>query len=222
MQLIKGEKLIVSAFSSSANLNTNKPSFTSLPSKYRVVSDELIRGPHPLIKDLIALKKEGVTQIFDFRHDCMRGYKWVERMACKLMGINYQRRQFSFFNKRPKLEDFEAISKEVAMNAKQGGKTLFHCNSGSHRTALFSAFYSLTKGEPLAKVETQANFAEKVEEVINEQIINSRFFTRNRVKPESLNPIRHFRNQFNNKVVKNTEEALSEFFDMLQYKPKVS
>ena len=202
-----------------SNQSVNNQSFTSLPKKYRVVSDELIRGPHPHIKDLVQLKKEGVTQIFDFRHDCVRGFKWVEKLACKVLGIKYQRRQFSFFNKRPKLEDFESISKSVADNAKDGGKTLFHCNSGSHRTALFSAFYSITKGETLAhSMQNGSDYAERTIKAVDDEIINSRFFTRNAVNPNSKNPIRHCKDIFNNKVVKNTQESLNEFYDLIHYK----
>ena len=46
----------------------NPTTFCALPKKYEIVDDYLIRGPHPCFCDVFTLKKEGVNQIYDFRH----------------------------------------------------------------------------------------------------------------------------------------------------------
>ena len=48
--------------------------------------------------DLIELKNAGVTQIYDFRHKSVRGFKFIEKFACKELGINYIRYPFSYLN----------------------------------------------------------------------------------------------------------------------------
>ena len=196
--------------------------FTALSPKYRRVDDAIIRGPHPSLKDLIELKKEGVNQIYDFRHYSNFGLKWIERLACKIIGIDYQRKAFSFFYKRPQLKDFEEISKSVYDNSKRGGITLFHCNSGTHRTSLFSAYCAITKGEKLEKCfSDNPNYLAESRKIIDKEIFNTNFFSRNAVQSFSYNPIKYVKNIFNNKVVKNTSEALNDFFNMLHYKADV-
>lgn len=103
--------------------------------KFQTVDKYLIRGPRPTVREVFQLKKQGVTQIYDFRHKSFRGMKFMERIACKLTGIKYIRKPFSFLQgNTPKLQDYEEIAKSVKQNGKRGGKTFFHCNSGKHRT----------------------------------------------------------------------------------------
>ena len=75
------------------NHTYNSPTFQALPEKYKEVDKYLIRGPHPHIKDVFTLKKEGINKIYDFRHYGLRGFKWIERLACKAAGVEYIRKQ---------------------------------------------------------------------------------------------------------------------------------
>lgn len=198
--------------------NTNKKHFGTLPKKYKVVDDYLIRGPHPHIYDVFKLKKEGVNRIYDFRHEGIRGFKWIERLACKITGIEYKRQPYSFLEgKFPTQDDYERISREVLINGKNGGKTLFHCNSGTHRTALMSAFYDITKGKPLEICKKEnTNFKETVDKNIKKHIVEMMFFSRNKVIISTKNPIIKAKNIFNNMVEEATNKAYNFFMDMMQ------
>lgn len=206
---------------SQININSynNNISYTALPKKYKVVDEYLIRGPHPSPVDIIRLKKEGVNRIYDFRHKSIKGFKFLERLMCKITGINYERKGFSYLNgEYPELKDYDKIAKEVKENGKNGGKSLFHCNSGTHRTALMSAFYDITRGEDIEKVKNNPNYEKKVEETIKNQILNTKFFSRNRVDLETKNPIKRLQNGFNNRVQFATKKAYDLFIEMVMQK----
>lgn len=179
------------------------------------VDKYLYRGPHPHISDLLALKKEGVNQIYDFRHIGVRGFKFVEKFACKVLGIDYKRYPFSYLKDQyPCLEDFENIAKNVKQNGENGGKTLFHCNSGSHRTAHMAAFYDLTKGEPLREVLRNTDIVEyalRMDAVRNRHFYQKNYFNRKDIKEKTYNPIKYLRIKFNQRVRQATMHAHASF-----------
>ena len=185
--------------------------------KFQAVDRYLIRGPHPTVKEVFQLKKQGVTQIYDFRHKGFRGIKFVERIACKLAGINYIRKPFSFFQGDiPKLQDFEEISKSVKQNGEKGGKTLFHCNSGRHRTSHMAAFYDITRGETLNEYRRKHLFQYNTQVInsIAKHVYNANFFNREVTHKKTFNPIKYLRQRFNNQVVIATKKANKSFVNM--------
>lgn len=191
--------------------------FCALPKKYKEVDKYLVRGPHPGIRDIFQLKKEGVTQIYDFRHYGMRGFKFVEKFACKVAGINYKRKSFSFLEGTyPTKRDYETIARSVKKNGEKGGKTVFHCNSGTHRTSLMSAYYRITKGEPLEKVKQSPYYSANVAKIVKEEIKDANYFTRNKLKTNVKNPIVRVINMFNNNVQNVTQKAYDLFVDILK------
>ena len=202
---------------SSTDYNNKSTYFKALPSKFHKVDELLIRGPHPNFFDVFELKKEGVTQIYDFRHVDIRGFKFIERFACKLAGIKYIRRPFSFLtNKYPTKSDYESIAKSVKDNGENGGKTLFHCNSGTHRTALMSAFYQITKGKTIEQsVKSNTNYSEDVNIAILDNVTNTNYFSRNRVDTTTKNPLKRIKNIYNNRIQKATQKAFLDFIDIV-------
>lgn len=190
-----------------------------LSNKYTNVDNYLIRGPHPGIKDLLALKEEGVTQIYDFRHYGIRGFKFIEKYLCKELGINYIRHPFSYLKQEyPSIKDFEEIARNVKLNGEKGNKTLFHCNSGSHRTAHMAAYYDLTKGEGVDNVLGElgiVKYSEKLQDVINTHFYKQNFFNRQEKPEKTLNPIKYLKHRFNNRVKRATESAHASFIAIL-------
>ena len=151
-----------------------------LNKKYKNVDDYLLRGPHPGISDLIELKNAGVTKIYDFRHKSVRGFKFIEKFVCKELGINYIRYPFSYLKREyPTINEFERIARDVKLTGKNGGKTLFHCNSGSHRTAHMAAYYDLTKGENIDDVFNKLGvikYLERIQKVVDNHFYKQNFF----------------------------------------------
>lgn len=197
--------------------NINSPNFKAIPKGYSKVDEYLIRGHHPSVRELWDLKKEGVNQVYDFRHYSNFGCKFVERIACKLFGIKYNRLAYSnLYGSYPSVETFEKVAKDVKVNGENGGKTLFHCNSGRHRTSHFSAFYDITKGDSLNDAKAKPNFNNNVQKSIKEQIIDKNYFTRKRIDYDGYNPIKRIFVKINNRIADGLYNAQKIFTDRLQ------
>lgn len=195
------------------------PTFAALPKKFKVVDDFLIRGPHPSVCDLFQLKKEGVTQIYDFRHKSIHGAKFIEKGMCKLLGIEYIRKPYSnLYGEYPTIQEFEEIAKTVVQKGEKGEKTLFHCNSGRHRTAHMSAFYELTKGkETLAQVKEKLGekFGERVNCVIGQQITDQNYHSRTLKHYKGYNPIKILMAKINNRYAFAIKKGQKMFIDTI-------
>lgn len=200
------------------NVQASKPLFVRKLHGYRRVDNYLIRGGAPSVRDLVNLKKEGVNQIYDFRHDSRRGLKFIEVIASKLFGIDYRRRKFSFFtNQGPKLADFEEVVSAIKQNGEKGGKTLLHCNSGRHRTGQMVAFYELTHGETLAKTKDMypKTYPLRAKILLDRLKNDGDYFSRSYIENLSANPIKRMFQKRNNKVFESTQRAFDDFTKLL-------
>ena len=206
-------------FNNSSKLSSQSLGFKALPSRYSNVDNFLIRGPHPSISDLIQLKKEGVTQIYDFRHKEIFSSKIIEEVACKILGIKYKKEPYhELYQQTSITRAFEQIAQSVATNGEKGGKTLFHCNSGRHRTAHMSAFYELTKGkQTLDEVRTELGerFGEKIRGIIETQIPSKTYRNRQIIEYNGSNPITQYQVAQNNKYARASRKAQAAFVKML-------
>lgn len=193
---------------------------SALPHGYMWVDEYLVRGPCPSVSALIKLSRgqRPLTQIYDFRHNSYRHFKFIERWSCKIMGIKYNRLPYSsLYGNYPDLGAFQTVAASVRQNGINGGCTLFHCNSGRHRTAQFSAFYKLTRGAPLATVRAAlaSKYPERVAEIIRDQVIDRNYFDRKLIDYKGVNPIKKLRVAWNNTVVFSTHTAHLRFMSRL-------
>ncbi|MGN1154023.1 MAG: hypothetical protein ACI4S3_08330 [Candidatus Gastranaerophilaceae bacterium] len=205
-------------YTNSNQFHMHSIKFKALPNQYSKVDEYLIRGKHPSVRDLFCLKKEGVNQIYDFRHISTYGFKFIEKYLCKIMGIKYIRIPYSnLYGNYPDKGTFEKISAQVKQNGINGGKTLFHCNSGSHRTSHFSAFYSLTNGDSLdvAKKRLNGLYQFRVSKVIKEQILDKNYFSRKKINYRGLNFIKRIWVNRNNKIYDSLNKAQVKFISMI-------
>lgn len=196
----------------------NNISFTSLPKRYTVVDDFLIRGPKPKLKTLIQLKKEGVNNIFDFRNGNAYYSEFIERLLCKILRIKYKKYPYNYLKREfPILEQFQYTAQSVLNNGKNGGKTLFHCCSGKHRTAQMACFYDITKGETLSKIkQEQGNIYDAyIKSFLNKHIYNTNFFSRKFIQIKTKNPIKKMLEKRNNKFYDTIMWAEKSFNDIL-------
>lgn len=201
-----------------ATISYNKPNttFQALPSKFQKIDNFLIRGPHPSVYDIFRLKKEGVNQIYDFRHKSIRRINFFERITCQLLGIKYKRKPYSNLDgPYPHVEEFENIAKSVRINGEQGGKTLFHCNSGRHRTAHMTAFYRLTKGKHTLK-EVKEHLGNKFKKtaigILKSEVIEKGYYSRKRSYYNGHNPIKIIFTKINNRYAEAIERGQEIFF----------
>lgn len=174
--------------------NTHNLPDIKLPQKYTLVDEYLIRGPHPSIFTLFQLQKPPcrITQIYDFRHASHIHFKFLERWCCKLLGIKYIRMPYShLYGEYPSISDFEQVAHSVKQNGLDGGRTLFHCNSGRHRTSHFAAFYKLTRGAPLnvVKMHLASEYATTVRDIVKQQVFDQDYFNRKIIEYNGSNPI---------------------------------
>ena len=197
---------------------SNKPNLTfqALPSKFQKIDDFLIRGPHPSVCDIFQLKKEGVNQIYDFRHKSIRSIKFVEQITCQLLGIKYKRKPYSnLHGPYPHVEEFENVAKSVRQNGEQGGKTLFHCNSGRHRTAHMTAFYRLTEGKHTLK-EVKENLGDKFKKtaigILKSEVVHKGYYSRKPYNYNGYNPIKQVIAKINNRYVEAIRRGQEMFF----------
>ena len=206
-------------FNNSANVLDKTLAFKALPKKYSKVDDFLIRGPHPSISDLIQLKKEGVTQIYDFRHKEVFSIKLIEEIACKMLGIKYKKEPYhELYQCKSVVKAFEEIAQNVAQNGEQGGKTLFHCNSGRHRTAHMSAFYELTKGKQTLEDVRNAlgdKFGDRVRGIMHTQIPSKTYRNRQIIDYSGINPITQYKVNQNNKYARASRKAQAVFMKLI-------
>ncbi len=153
---------------------------------------------------MIELKKEGVNQIYDFRHKSPRSRNLVEKIACWFMDIKYKRKAYSNLGEYPKVKDFEEIAQDVTQNGKNGGKTFFHCNSGLHRTAHMSAFYKLTQGKSLEATKQQLGdkYRETAISILKSEVIHKGYYSRNFSTYKGKNPIKIIIKKMNNYYVR--------------------
>ena len=79
-----------------------------------------------------------------------------------------------------------------------------------------SAYYAITKGKSVIDCVTpDGKYPELVEKVMREQIIDTNFFSRNRVDTQTKNPLKRMKNIYNNRVEKATREAFNMFVDFI-------
>ena len=202
-----------------SNKNTQNLSFKQIPKKFTSVDNYLIRGPHPNLYELYQLKKEGVTQVYDFRHKSLHGFKFIEKLACKVLGIKYTRKPYSnLYGEYPTIQEFEQMAQSVTQNGERGGKTLFHCNSGRHRTAHMSAFYELTKGKQTlqeVKENLGEDFGEKAKGIIQKQVTDKDYYSRMFKLYDGKNPIKKLAVRINNRYALAIRKGQRMFVDTI-------
>ncbi len=196
----------------------NNITFTALPNRYTMVDDFLIRGPKPKLKTFIQLKKEGVNNIFDFRNSTAYFSEFKERVLCKLFHIKYNKYPYNYLKREfPTVEQFQNVAQNVVNNGKNGGKTLFHCYSGKHRTAHMACFYDITKGKTLGKIkQEQGNMYEAyLKKFLDKHIYNTNFFSRKFIQSNTKNPVKKLLERRNNKFYDTIMWAEKSFNNLL-------
>lgn len=125
-----------------------------LPTKINRVDDKLYRG-NAIFSPIKALKlkQQGVTQVIDLRsqHDVVSdAFKFLERLYCKLLKINYSNDSFYLAGNMdlPSQDFFDKINEKIDKSK----KTYIHCHFGLHRTGIAIALYQKSKNVPKEEI----------------------------------------------------------------------
>lgn len=158
------------------------------------VSENIYSGVRPNFKTLRTLKKEGVKDVYDLRtkHFILTYSKILERIYCKILGLNYKQKPLNFAKGFPQLDFFNTFKKNT-----QDTKTYFHCTCGTHRAGIITQAFKILNGE--------SNVQKATKELIDNGYFNYPKFFKLRVK-----------DFFNPKNAENREKSLKDILEKFQ------
>lgn len=123
---------------------TSPINFSGKPSNYAVIDNYVSRSAQPQKKDFLWLKKQGVTDIFNFRTMYLPEIGFDEELAVKKLGLKYH--QIPSVTINPKEENVVRFLKEIDEIKKRGGKAHIHCKAGADRTGMYAFIYKMKNG----------------------------------------------------------------------------
>lgn len=129
----------------------NIVSFRSAPPNYKIIDNFVSRSAQPNEENLSWLKKEGVTDVFNFRTMSRPDISFNEEEVCKTNGIKYHQipLRTRFLNEENEKEILPVIKKifeTIEQIKKIGGKIHWHCKEGLDRTGFVSLIYKSING----------------------------------------------------------------------------
>lgn len=109
------------------------------PDNYHKIDKYLSRSAQPSKKGLKWLKKQGVTDIINFRTMGIPDITFDEEKVVKSLGMNYH--NIPSISMYPKQENIGKFL-DIMEGAKQNGKWVhIHCKQGADRTGMYSYIY---------------------------------------------------------------------------------
>lgn len=115
------------------------------PHNYKVIDELVSRSAMPTSeKNIKWLKKQGITDIINFRASGSLYYGGTERAAAEKYGITYHHIPTDV--EHPQEEQVGQFLNIVDNVEKNGGKVHIHCRVGSDRTGMYSWIYKQTHG----------------------------------------------------------------------------
>ena len=124
----------------------HKISFMGIPKNYKQIDNILSRSAQPQKGDFMWLKKQGVTDIVDFKttvEDKLLPFN--EQEIAEKLGIKYHKiKTITPLPNENKVNEFLNLVKSVGENH---GKVHIHCLKGSDRTGMYSFIYKSLNNE---------------------------------------------------------------------------
>ena len=113
--------------------------FKGMPSNYSKIDNTLSRSAQPMAEDFIWLKKQGVTDIVNFRTMIVSGVEFDEKTTVESLGMKYH--TIPSITSKPEeknVKDFLDLAQNVA---NKNGKLHIHCKAGADRTGMYAFIY---------------------------------------------------------------------------------
>ena len=118
--------------------------FRGKPQNYAKIDNTLSRSAQPMKEDFAWLKKQGVTDIINFRTMVVSAVDFNEKNIVEDLGMKYH--NIPSVTKNPKEENIKEFLNIIQNIEKQGGKAHIHCKAGSDRTGMYAYIYKSVKG----------------------------------------------------------------------------
>ena len=121
-----------------------KISFKGAPSNFHIIDSNTLRSAQPDQNEFLWLKKQGVTDVINFRTYKNLSAPFDEKSVVTSLGMNYH--SISSETAHPKIENVKKFLGIVNDVKARKGKVLFHCYHGSDRTGMYALIYHMKNG----------------------------------------------------------------------------
>ncbi len=118
--------------------------FKAKPDNYARIDNFLSRSAQPQKEDFKWLKKQGVTDVINFRTMTNPGLDFSEKDVVESLGMRYH--NIPTVSANPKENGIFAFLDLIKNIAKDNGKAHIHCKAGADRTGMYSFVYKSLKG----------------------------------------------------------------------------
>lgn len=118
--------------------------FIGKPFNYAEIDKYVSRSAQIGKDDLLWLKDQGVTDVFNFRTMDVPMIDFDEAKEVEKLGMNYH--HIPTFTDNPSEIKVKMFLSEVDEVIKNNGKAHIHCKAGSDRTGMYSYIYKMVKG----------------------------------------------------------------------------
>ena len=111
----------------------------SKPQNYKKIDNYLSRSAQPDEKNILWLKKQGITDIINFRTMAKPDTNFDEKSFAEKIGIKYHHiPSITMYPKKENVGEFLDIVEGIKG---KNGKVHIHCKAGADRTGMYSYIY---------------------------------------------------------------------------------
>lgn len=125
-------------------INLTKINFYGQPNNYAVIDKYVSRSAQPQKEDFTWLKKQGVTDIINFRTMRAPDINFDEKEEVEKIGIRYH--NIPSITTEPKKENIDKFLNLIEKIKANGGKAHIHCKAGADRTGMYTFIYKMING----------------------------------------------------------------------------
>ena len=118
--------------------------FMGKPNNYAILDKYVSRSAQPQKEDILWLKEQGITDIFNFRTMYRAGIDFDEELTVKELGMRYH--SIPSITSQPSEENIDLFLKGVEEVKNKGGKAHIHCQAGADRTGMYAFIYKMKLG----------------------------------------------------------------------------
>jgi len=125
-------------------INHTTLSFLGMPLNYSKIDNNVSRSAQPMKEDFVWLKKQGITDVINFRYMTEPGIDFDEQKIVEELGMKYHR--IPSRTSKPTEENIRKFVSTIDEIIQNGGKPHIHCKAGADRTGMYSFIYKTIRG----------------------------------------------------------------------------